>query len=85
MATEFRLWWFLKLQDLGEHCSGDLWEVSSPNVFRSQIENLLWGVSSCTLDGDVKDMDFVKAGRRLSTKKPDRGLLVGLSGDSDES
>lgn len=49
------------------------------------MENLLWGVSSCTFDGDVKDMDFVKAGRRLSTKKPDSGLLVGLSGDSDES
>lgn len=49
------------------------------------MENLLWGVSSCTFDGDVKDMDFVNVGRRLSTKKPDSGLLVGLSGDSEES
>lgn len=33
----------------------------------------------------MKEVVFFKTGRRVSTKKPDKGLFVGVSGDSEES
>lgn len=49
------------------------------------MENLRCGMCSSACGGDVKEVDFVKTGRSVSTKKPDKGLFVGVSGDSEES
>lgn len=34
---------------------------------------------------EVKELDFVKVGQWFSTRKPDKGLLIGDSGDSEVS
>lgn len=73
------------MHELRAEWSENRLECSSPKELRSQMENLRCGMCSSACGGDVKEVDFVKIGRSVSTKKPDKGLFVGVSGDSEES